>query len=724
MPQRVPDRISPITPQLAWRVAVLGGFAFVLFGIVFFRLWFLQVLSGQDYVSQARENRVRKIRIEAPRGNIVDRNRIPLVRTKVAAVVQMLPNRLPKSVTDEADQYRIAVGKAQQVLQRAIDTRDAYDRQLKDDGKKSTKAELKTLRRLKAAAKKAPAVPVPALPASEQKLALVYRRIANVLQDGTTPAVIHRRVIRGIADAPYSNVTIKTDVRRAEFNYMRERAELFPGVVVEKRNLRSFPNDDLAAQLFGTVSEISEKQRGLKRYAGVAPGTRIGQSGLEEKYDKYLRGKDGFTRVVVNASGRRDDQRKTSVKDPVQGQRLRLTLDYNLQRAGDSALARAIAASQHGATAGAYVAMDPTDGSILAMGSRPGFNANVFARPFTKKTWDFLTSDATSAPLLDRAYESAYPTGSVFKPFTALAALSRGVIGPTETFNDTGEYKYGNKTYHNAKDASLGPLDMSEALKQSSDLYFFRLGALLNDKPTIQQWARRFGFGRTTDLDVPGEVPGLVPDSAWRNAAFARYKACAQKAHVAQGTTAALFKCGGVEREWTGGDNVNLAVGQGDLQATPLQVAVAYSALENGGTIVRPHLGSAIEDGVGRTIEELPIKPRRKVKMDPADRAVVLDGLRRAAGEPKGTSYDVFKGWDMSRYPVYGKTGTAERGLNPDQAWYACFVKVKSRPIVVVVTVEKGGFGAETAAPAARLILSQWFSVSDNQFHAGSSTTL
>jgi penicillin-binding protein 2 len=531
-------------------------------------------------------------------------------------------------------------------------------------------------------------------------------------------------VIRGIADAPYSNVTIKTDVDRAEFNYMRERAELFPGVVVEKRNLRWFPHNQLAAQLFGTVSEISEEQRGLKKYAGVAAGTRIGQSGLEERWDKYLRGTDGYSRVVVNAFGTRDDQRKTSVKNPVQGQRLRLTLDYNLQKAGDDALARAIATSKHGATAGAYVAMDPTNGAVLAMGSQPGFNANVFARPFTKKTWDFLTSDATSAPLLDRASESAYPTGSVFKPITALAALEQGIIGPTEKFDDTGEYKYGGKTYHNAKDASLGPIDMSDALKKSSDLYFFRLGALLNDKPTIQQWARKFGFGRTTGLDVPGEAAGLVPDAQWRDGAYARYKACAQKAHVAEGTDAALFKCGGVERQWLGGDNVNLAVGQGDLQATPLQVAVAYSALENGGTIVKPHLASAIEDGLGRTVQELHSKPRRKVKIDPADRQVVLDGLRRAAEEENGTSFDVFKGWDMSRYPVYGKTGTAERGVNPDQAWYACFVKVKSRPIVVVVTVEKGGFGAETAAPAARLILSRWFDVQDNEFHVGSSTTL
>src|SRR5262249_17681148 len=162
------------------------------------------------------------------------------------------------------------------------------------------------------------------------------------------------------------------------------------------------------------------------------------------------------------------------------------------------------------------------------------------------------------------------------------------------------------------------------------------------------------------------------------------------------------------------GDDVNLAVGQGDLQATPLQLAVAYAAIANGGTIVKPHLGDAIEDGQGRTVQELPTKPKRKIKLNPYYRQVILSGLRPAAAEENGTSADVFKGFKGPT--VYGKTGTAERGLNPDQAWYACFVKDGGRPIVVVVTIEKGGFGAETAAPAARLILNQWFGLNDHKF--------
>ncbi len=726
MPQRVPERLPPITPQLAWRVAVLGGIAFVLFGIVFFRLWFLQVLSGQDYVSIARENRVRKVRIEAPRGDIVDTNGVKLVTTKPAAVVQMLPNDLPDSVKEQADQYRKDLAAAAGGAQQAEARYKALRAQLDDKSGKDTKAEKRTLRDLRK--QETPRkVAVPELPASEEALAKVYRRISRVLGD-VTARTIHKRVIRSLADAAYSNVTIKTDVGTAEFNYIRENPELFPGVVVDQRFLRSYPKKDEAAQLYGTVSEISQNQRnsGKAKYAGIAQGTRIGQSGLEERYDKYLRGRDGYTNVVVNAMGTRDDQRKASVRNYAQGQRLRLTIDSNLEKAGDEALKQGIAhAAGNGASAGAYVAMDPTNGAILAMGSQPSFDANVFARPFSQKTYDSLISDRTSAPLLDRATESGYPTGSVFKPVTALAALETGLISPTYKYNDTGEFEYGDppQHYQNAKKAVNGPVDMSDAIEKSSDVYFFRLGALATGGTAIQRWARKLGFGRTTGLDVPGEKAGLVPDPTWRNRAYSKYAACAKKNHLTERTTPALFKCGGIERQWVGGDNVNLAVGQGDLQATPLQVAVAYSALANGGTIVRPHVGAAIEDGQGGDVEEFSVRPRRKVKINANDLQVVRDGLRRAAQEPGGTSHDVFKGWNMKEHPVYGKTGTAQRGNDPDQAWYACWVMDKNRPIVVVVTIEKGGFGADTAAPAARLILDQWFATGDHEFHAGVSET-
>jgi penicillin-binding protein 2 len=341
----------------------------------------------------------------------------------------------------------------------------------------------------------------------------------------------------------------------------------------------------------------------------------------------------------------------------------------------------------------------------------------VFARPFTESIWKRLTSKENGEPLVNRATDSAYPMGSVFKPITALAALDAGLIRANDKVVDDGHYELGPQKYQNAKGASYGSIDMSDAIKVSSDVYFYRLGEKADAKGSvIQKWAKRLGLGHKTGIDT-GESAGLVPDRKWREDGFEKYKACVDKNHLQIQTVAALYECGGIERTWTTGDNVNLAVGQGDLQATPLQVAVMYSALANGGTIVRPHLAQAIEDGNGVPVQELRFKPRRKIKIDPADRHVVLDGLHRATSEDGGTSVDVMKGFP---YRVYGKTGTAERAPNPDQSWYACFVKDGDKPIVVIVTVERGGFGAETAAPAARLILSQWFGVKNAEFKAGS----
>ena len=382
MPPQIEDRRPPITPQLAVRVAVLGGVAFVLFAVIFFRLWFLQVLTGDDYVSQARENRVRKVKIEAPRGNIIDRNGKELVKTRAAPVVQILPNSIPDAERAVAETYRKALAAAEGRRRAAAQDLRDLERRLRADGRKSTRAEKRLRRRLERQSSRADRVPVGAIPAAAPQLHSLYRRLGKVIE--LEPSRIHRRVVQGIADQPSANVTIKTDVPAAAFNYLLEHREAFPGVVVEKRYLRSYPYKTLGAQLFGTLREISPSEIGTEEYRGVSQGTRIGKDGIEESYDKYLRGTDGFTRVIVNSSGNRDDTRRTTRTDPIQGRQLRLTLDLGLQRAAQNAIARAIE-SAHGngnpADAGAYVAMDPRDGQVLALGSYPSFDANLFAKP-------------------------------------------------------------------------------------------------------------------------------------------------------------------------------------------------------------------------------------------------------------------------------------------------------------------------------------------------------
>ncbi len=348
MPKPVEERRPPITPQLAVRVAVLGGLAFVLFAIVFFRLWFLQVLSGEDYVSQARDNRVRKVRIEAPRGDIVDRHGTVLVKTRVAPVVQIVPSSLPESVHEQADEFRKARGQAEKARLAAADQLRSLERDIRERRRGATRGQRRERRRLARAARSAEPVPVPAVPMEETDLRRLYRRLGKVID--VRPRLIHERVVEGIAELPYSNVTIRSAVDRNAFNFIRERKEQFPGVAVEKQYLRDYPHEELAAQLFGTTREISPEELKLERFKGVEPGTRIGADGIEESYDEYLRGKDGFTRVVINALGSRDDRRRMTRREPRQGQRLRLTLDLNLQRAANDALARGVAAaSENGA---------------------------------------------------------------------------------------------------------------------------------------------------------------------------------------------------------------------------------------------------------------------------------------------------------------------------------------------------------------------------------------
>jgi penicillin-binding protein 2 len=720
VPKPVDDRRPPITPQLAVRVAVLGGIAFVVFGVVFFRLWFLQVLSGEDYVSQARDNRVRKVRIEAPRGDIVDRHGAVLVKTRAAPVVQIVPGSLPDVVLQRADAYRKARGRAEKARLAAGDRLRSVEREIRERGRRgATRAQQRERRRLARAARRARPVAVQPAPAAAPGVRRLYRRLGRVIN--VRPKTIHERVIEGVAETPYSNVTIKTAVPRAAFNYLRERRERFPGVEVEKQYLRDYPHDELGAQLFGSLREISPEELKLRRYRGVEQGTRIGAEGIEKSYDEYLRGKDGFTKVVINSLGNRDDRRRTSRKEPKQGQRLRLTLDLDLQRAANDALARAVgAASAYGAKAGAFVALNPENGEILALGSYPSFDANEFARPISQRRYQQLSSEENGAPLFNRAIAATYPTGSTFKPITATAALQEGVIGPTSTIFDDGTFELGDRVFQNAGGASYGSLQLAGALTVSSDVFFYNLGLQMNDRgPVLQRWARRLGIGRKTGIDIPGEFEGLIPDSDWRNKGYDEFVRCTEREKVEPGTNAALFKCGGIDRPWSAGDNVNLAVGQGDLQATPLQLATAYSTIVNGGRVVRPHLGMQVEDGGGRLVEEIRTPPRRRVDLDPAGREAIMSGLHGAATAAGGTSSDVFADFPY-RDMLYGKTGTAERQPNPDQSWYACYVDHPTKPIVVVTTIERGGWGAETAAPAARLILNEWFDLRDSEFHAGS----
>jgi penicillin-binding protein 2 len=676
----VHERRAPISPAMALRVAALGVGALVMFAIIFFRLWYLEVLSGDKYREQANNNKVRLVREQAPRGAIVDRNNRTLVENRPATVIQLRPTSLPDEERAAANRWGQAVG----------------------------------LRLRRPKGHRGPPIPLPPVPyAAGHDLRGRFAALGKVV--GVSVRTIQRQVIQQLAITPYAPVTIKTDVPRPVRDYIKERQERFPGVDVKRVFLRKYPYHQLAAQIVGNIGQVSPAELKGDKYRHVPQGTIVGQDGLEYSYDRYLRGRDGLTRIVVDANG--NPTRTDIQRPPDPGRQLQLSLDLGLQRAGQAAMARA----GHGLPGG-FVAMDPSNGQILALGSYPSFDPSILSRPISQTAYDEHFGEDAGSPAYNRAIAGYYPTGSTFKPITALAALSNGIITTDTPINDPGCIAIGlaHQEFCNAGKVANGTLSLRRAIQVSSDVFFYTLGRDLNALPhqPLQTWAHALGLGRRTGIDLPGEIRGLIPDRAWRTHINNVERACEKRRH-----RPSCFISDG--RDWTVGDNVNLAVGQGDLQATPLQMATAYSTIVNGGRVPKPHLGLRVQDNSGRLVQQLNPGSPRHVKIDPGFRQAVMDGLQAAAGQPGGTSYDVFAGWDHNRFPVFGKTGTAQRNGQEDQSWYVAYSydgTPTHRPIVVAVTVEKGGFGAEAAAPAARLMLSKWFGLK-GKFVIGHSAT-
>jgi penicillin-binding protein 2 len=346
-----------------------------------------------------------------------------------------------------------------------------------------------------------------------------------------------------------------------------------------------------------------------------------------------------------------------------------------VQAAGEAALAAR-------GLPGGFVTMDVRTGEILGLGSFPSFEP--FTPPLTQKEVD-ETYRNPLAPLANRAISGLYPTGSTFKLVTALAALDSGAITTTEAIYDSGSLTVGGQTFQNAGGEAYGSVSLVPALQVSSDVYFYTLGLRMWDSGDLQRWGHMLGIGRPPGIDLPGAAEGLLPSQRWRNQ---------------------LFEEGGTDRPWSAGDNIQLATGQGDLQTNPLQMAIAYATLGNGGTVVTPHVGKEVTDAAGRVLKEFAPPPRRHIRIDPEYRSVILEGLHEAAQAPGGTSYGVFGGFPVQ---VAGKTGTAQRVGHADQSWYMVLAPYPKPKIVTAVTIEEGGFGAESAAPAALQILEAYF---------------
>jgi penicillin-binding protein 2 len=461
---------------------------------------------------------------------------------------------------------------------------------------------------------------------------------------------------------------------------MEENKDRFPGASVERISVRKYPNETEAAHVVGTTGEITEEQLEEKQHKGIEPGEEIGQTGAEAAYDSYLRGSPGVTRVQVNAAGEPVPGGQLEQTAPTPGRNLVLTLNPVVQRAGEAALAER-------GLPGAFISMNIHNGQILGMGSFPTFDPKVFQEPMTQAQVNELIRDPVAAPLTNRATESAYPTGSIYKIITALAALEDGVTTPSETIVDNGYIERGTEKFENAGGAAYGPVSLVRALEVSSDVYMYELGGRMWNRNYLQHWSHLMGVGDRSGLDIPEGEPGLVPSREWRDQLFKEDPET-------------------YERPWSEGDNIQLATGQGDLQTNPLQMAIAYAALGNGGTIVTPHVGLELRDAAGRVLKEFDPGPRRHVKIDPGSRQAIMEGLHGATDGPEGTATGVFGGFPVE---IAGKTGTAERPGHADQSWFASLAPYPNPNIVTIMTIEEGGFGAESAAPGVLQILEAYF---------------
>jgi penicillin-binding protein 2 len=608
------------------RVTVLGVVVTTVFAVLLLRLWSLQVIQGPRFAHAVQAQSDRTVYFPLARGAILDRTGQMLVGTTGRVVV-----------TADAP---------------TLGTIDAHGRWSPSE---LGRARLARLARL---------AHVPTW-----KLIAAVRR--GVRRTPFTPAVVLPRPSRGLTA------------------YLAERAADWHGLQTAVLPQRWYPAGGFGSEFLGLLGEVSPSQLHKQRYAGSRPGQIVGQSGVEAAYNRVLDPGLGKARVPVDARGKIvGPLRYLPVRRHSRG--LQLTIDSRVQRAAERAIRDGIAfahrAGHPDADAGAAVVMNPWDGSIYALASVPDFDQSRAAHDPSYSA-GLLRAPAT--PLLNRATQGLYPTGSTFKPIVAEAALATGLITPYSIIPCTGSLLVGNIVFHNVEPAINASLNLDQALAISCDTWFYRLGTMFYARQAatgaldMQRWAKLLGLGHPTGIDVPGEYGGVVPTPGWLRKTF-RDPA---------------------QRIWYEGQSVNLSIGQGFLAVTPLQLALAYSTLANGGKVVRPHVGGAVLlPGGGK--RRLRFPPQRRLHLVDVD--AIRQGLYDAAHSADGTSASIFGSFPV---PVAGKTGTAETPTGSDHSWYASWAPANNPRVVVVVMIEHGGFGVEAAAPAAREIYSSFFNV-------------
>ncbi len=634
------------TPRL--RLTIVGIVAMALFASLFARLYDLQIVSSSDFQVQADANRIRTVEVEAPRGRILDRTGKVLVDNRVTTVVAIERNTFSNL--------------------------------------------------------------------SERKQQAMLDRLAvELTADGqaTTPDQIRERV----ADRRYSRyapVPIAHEVTDQLKIFIEERPDLFPAVVAERAAIREYPYDRLAAHILGYVGQINPDELAyVQAGGGSKPYTlndEIGKMGVERTYEKYLRGTPGITRIEVDANG--DPVRVIDERQPVQGDDIVLSIDIDLQALAQQKVEQGLADARARPTregnepnngiTGAAVVEDPRNGQVLAMASYPTLDTAMFADGFDNGEWAYLQDPANHYPLNNYAIQGQWAPGSTYKLFVGYASARSGLRPPGETFNDQGGYTIpgctGEKcTRRNAGGSRYGNVNLTRALTVSSDSYFYSVGAqfwLQRDQfggdEAMQQYLDPWGLNDQTGIALTGESSGRVPDPAWKIDYCDRIWARNPEASC--------------DPKWRAGDSVNMAIGQGDVLVTPLQLANGYATFANGGTRYVPQIALRAQSAASGTVtKEFGASVAGTVDIPPDIRQAELDGLL-GVPKPGGTAAQAFAGFNLDAFPVAGKTGTAQVDGKADTAVFSAFGPAAAPQFQVTVFLEQSGFGGTASAPVARAL--------------------
>jgi penicillin-binding protein 2 len=654
---------EPLDRSTGLRLAFLAALGLLLLAALLARLWFLQVLAGDRFAELADSNRLRTVVSQAPRGHILASDGRELV-----------VNRPALALTADRQSLMNAAG------------------QPRDAG-----------------------------------AARSVSRLAELLV--VEEEVLIRR-INDVRYSPFRPVPVAIDVAPEVVLVVRQNQELFPGISAETLPVRDYPEGELAAHLVGYLGQVSQEELTEQRYADYRGGDLIGRGGLEQSYEAELRGRGGQEVFVVNRRNIVIDLQ--SQRPPEPGLDLVTWLDLDAQRAAEDALREGIIASRSirrtdgrllPSTAGSAIVLDARTGGVVAMASYPTYDPQQFVGGVSADYWAFVNDPAQGQPLNNRPIAGQYPPGSVYKIVSGAAMFEAGLATPSTLVPCPGSYTVADVTFRNWNPANEGPMNLSTALKRSCDTYFYNLAfrqwqvEQRQEQPDeiMQRVSREFGLGARLGIDLPGEQAGVVPGREWREEFWLRFRDgyCerAERAPVAsleRELLTDLCRFGGI---WRGGDAVNMSIGQGDVLTTPLQIAAAYQAIANDGILLRPAVGRELRSAEGELVRTIEPEVLSELDLSPAELRSIQQGLERVIMEAGGTAVGAFAGFPLEQVPVAGKTGTAERKPRVPYAWFAAYAPVADPRYVVVVSVEEGGGGSQTAAPIARRILEHLFDI-------------